>query len=100
MLRDFQRFVLSEVKNTKSKRFDITDDLSSEIKCRVYRKDRNRLLEDETYLLVQYDILEFELVKPKLSELQKKNPPDDIINVIHDMNSYVLGKLQSDEINL
>jgi len=100
METDCRRFVISETRNTKSKAFEITDALNGEIKCRVYRKDRNRLLESETYLFVQYDILEFELVKPKLSDQQKKNPSDDIINVIHDMNSCVLSKLQSGEIYL
>jgi hypothetical protein len=73
--------------------------LEPKVICRVFRFDPNRIInEDANYLInYQHTRLDFEILEPA----RKGNEPDqNVINVVHDMNSWLAEQISIGVITL
>ena len=83
--------------NTKGLFIEYT--LEPKVTCRVFRFDPNRIINDDANYLINYQHtgLDFEILEParKVSE-----PDQDVINVVHDMNSWLKERINIGEITV
>lgn len=73
--------------------------LEPKVICRVFRFDPNRIINDDTNYLLNYQHsgLDFEILEPT----RKNSEPDqDVVNVVHDMNSWLEERINIGEITV